>query len=148
MTDQIEVRTADPEDLEEVLDILREAAEWLLSRGIEQWPQRFQEAFILEPIARGDTHIAFVDGRAAGTITLHRRDPTFWPTSSEDALYVHRVAVRRSHAGLGRFLVTWAERWALGQGRRYLRLDCWHENAELRGYYEELVSSIEATSTS
>lgn len=138
MTDQIEVRTADPDDLEHVLDILSEASAWLLSRGIKQWPERFQETFILEPISKGDTHIAFLEGRPAGTITLQRKDPVFWPAASDDALYVHRVAVRRSHAGLGRLLISWAERWALAGGKRYLRLDCWDENSVLRRYYEEL----------
>lgn len=138
MNDQIEVRTARPEDLEEVLDILREAAEWLLSRGINQWPRRFQDSFILEPISRGDTRISLVEGQPAGTITLQQQDPIFWPDAPEDGLYIHRVAVRRSHAGLGLFLVSWAEQWALTQNKRYLRLDCWDGNAELRRYYEEL----------
>jgi ribosomal protein S18 acetylase RimI-like enzyme len=52
--------------------------------------------------------------------------------------YIHAVAVRREHAGIGRALIAWAERAVRDAGRPFLRLDCMRDNARIRRYYEEL----------
>jgi ribosomal protein S18 acetylase RimI-like enzyme len=51
---------------------------------------------------------------------------------------VHSLAIRRPVAGrgLGLRMLRWAERMAAAAGKRYVRLDCWGENAALRRYYE------------
>jgi hypothetical protein len=41
------------------------------------------------------------------TVTLLWHDPSFWK-EREDAAFVHRLAVRRGHPGLGRSLLDWA----------------------------------------
>jgi GNAT superfamily N-acetyltransferase len=46
--------------------------------------------------------------------------------------------VRRSHPGVGRALLEWAERTAVERGRRFLCLDCVAANTRLRRYYEDL----------
>ena len=39
---QLQVRLAEPGDVEDVLELLAEAAHWVrASTGIEQWPERF-----------------------------------------------------------------------------------------------------------
>jgi GNAT superfamily N-acetyltransferase len=124
-------------DASEVLDILDEACRWLRSRGVRQWPERFELAWIKPALARGETWLASSDGRTVGTITVSWSDPA-WEHDEADAGYVHRLAVRRSAAGLGTGLLDWAKTHCRRRGRRFLRLDCVAANGELRRYYEGL----------
>lgn len=131
------IKEASPSDLGEVLDVLEEAARWLLSRGIRQWPARFPKEPIARSIEIDEVFLACERGRAVATLTLQSQDD-IWPESRDyDAFYLHRLAVRRGHAGLGRALLSWAETHTATTGRRYLRLDCWQGNSRLRAYYEQ-----------
>lgn len=76
----------------------------------------------------------------AATVCLQWADPTFWPGADDDAVYVHRLAVKRSYAGrgIGERLLDWAAERAVEAGRAFVRVDCMTENAALRRYYEVL----------
>jgi len=130
----VAVSPAEPAQLDLVLAILDEAAGWLASRGVEQWPARFRPEWVVEQVAAGYTWLAWVDGAAVGTVTLDWDDP-LW-TDGIGAGYVHRLAVRRGAAGLGRALLDWAGRATRQHGHDRLRLDCVARNRRLCRYYE------------
>lgn len=132
----VRLHVASPGHLRDVLAVLDEAAAWLRRRGVEQWPSRFERSWVEGAVWRGETWLATVDGTVAGTVTLDRADPVWDDVPAADALYVHRMAVRRSAAGLGAVILGWAAGVARGQGRTALRLDCVASNDRLRGYYE------------
>jgi protein-tyrosine phosphatase len=50
---------------------------------------------------------------------------------------MHKLAIRRDHAGLGRELLALAESLAREGGAMCLRLDCVAANPALRAYYEK-----------
>jgi ribosomal protein S18 acetylase RimI-like enzyme len=134
---------AQPGDLQRYIDLLEELADWLCSRGIEQWPRgraRAGRDYYAASIANGEAHLALVDGQFVGALRLLARDVIVWPDiDAGDALYVYNLSVRRawSGQGLGRRMLEWAERRAVEAGRRYLRLDCVPSNTFLRQYYED-----------
>jgi GNAT superfamily N-acetyltransferase len=132
----MEVRLAGPGDVDPVVSILEEAAAWLRSRGIDQWPAVFRREFVADHVGRREVYLAWAGAEAAATLSLQAADPEMWGERPPDALYLHGFAVRRRHAGLGRELLHWAERAAATAGRRYLRLDCMAANPGLRAYYE------------
>ena len=132
----MEVRLAGPGDVDPVVSILEEAAGWLRSRGIDQWPAVFRREAVADRVGRREVYLAWAASEAAGTFSLQADDAVMWGERPPDALYLHGLAVRRRHAGLGRELLAWAERAAHLAGRRYLRLDCMAENRGLRAYYE------------
>ncbi|WP_433441807.1 GNAT family N-acetyltransferase [Nonomuraea sp. CA-141351] len=119
---------------DEVLAVLDETAAWLAARGVQQWPARFERAWIEPAVARGETWLVEVEGKVAATVTLDWSDP-LWEEDG-DAGYVHRMAVRRWAAGLGGRVLGWAGDVARAEGRAYLRLDCVASNRRLRAYYE------------
>jgi GNAT superfamily N-acetyltransferase len=83
-------------------------------------------------------HLALIGDDAAGTVKLQWSDPSVWPDAgSDEALYLHRLAVRRRFAGGGvsGALLTYAAEVANRAGRRYLRLDCDASRARLRAFY-------------
>jgi GNAT superfamily N-acetyltransferase len=123
-----------------VLDLLTEAAAWTAAIGHRNWRAPFPRGPVAADAEAGQLYLASCAGEIAGTLALQWRDPYFWGDEGEDALagYVHRVVVRRSHAGvgLGARLLGWAADQIRAQGRSLLRLDVVSDNEPLRRYYE------------
>jgi ribosomal protein S18 acetylase RimI-like enzyme len=133
----IDLRPAARSDVPAVVELLAGASAWLRSLGIDQWPLRFSDSFISATVGRGQLYVAVEGAEVVGTITLQWSDPTFWGNRS-DAGFFHRLAVKRSHAGLGRSLIDWADVQSEQHGRPYLCLDAVASNRRLRDYYEAL----------
>jgi ribosomal protein S18 acetylase RimI-like enzyme len=140
MNGDLDVRRAEPGDLDEVVAILSEAARWLLERGIRQWPDPFPHDRVAALLDRGELYLARVGGKPAATFALLWSDPDFWGEQPPVAGYVHVIAVRRAYAGLrlGERLLDWAEAQVAAAGRELLRLDCMRDNEVLKAYYERL----------
>lgn len=142
---QLIIVQAQPSELETVLDILEEAAQWLTAKGIDQWPpgafrnghRRLQS--LVDHLNQGEVYLAEVDGEAIGTIRLQWSDKPTWGDMPDDAGYVHSLAIRRAFAGkgVGRQLLQWAENTVAARGKQYLRLDCMTENQALNRYYQQ-----------
>jgi hypothetical protein len=98
---ELRIVSAQEKDLDTVLGILNEAAEWLASRGISGWwrPGSFSREAFLGQMARGEVYLAKLGGEAVGTIILQWKDRIFWKEVSPDAGYVHKFAIRRAYAG-------------------------------------------------
>ena len=139
---ELRVVTAERDDLGRYVDLLEELADWLESRGIKQWPRgrvNLSSMYFAGSITRQEVQLAFIGDELVGTLRLLMSDPIVWPeVQHDDAVYVYNLGVRRTWAGqdFGGRLLDWAERRAASLGRHFVRLDCKHDNAFLRGYYE------------
>ena len=137
----IDIRQAAAADAAVVSAILREAAAWADSRGDEvlwQLDELSAERLAGE-IDRGQFFVAWSGGEPAGVVRFQLDDVEFWPDDPGDhAAYIHRLAVRRTHAGGGvsAALLAWAAARARASGRRLLRLDCDANRTGLRAVYE------------
>jgi GNAT superfamily N-acetyltransferase len=135
-----EIRIAAPSEATLVSEILTEAAAWLEGRGIPLWSTSQVSLEAVSPEVRGGLYyLAWVGPVALGTMRLTTSDPAFWPEAAPgEALYLHRLAVRRAAAGgqLSSQLLRWAAGYATAIGARYLRLDCETFRHSLRGVYE------------
>jgi GNAT superfamily N-acetyltransferase len=136
----VKVRLARREEAEIVAELLDEATRWVGARGFEQWTLPFPREQLLAAIDRSEVYLVDVDGRPAATVTLLWDDPMYWGEHPADAVYVHKLAVRRDHAGrgIGAGVVAWADQRAGAAGRPFLRLDCLADNPAIRDYYEAL----------
>ena len=130
-------RATDPE---RVSVILHEAALWMQASGFAMWRPEDVAADAIEPeVSAGHYRIARREDDDVGVVCLSLEDAVFWPSAPPDALYVHRLAVRRAFAG-GDVSTSILERCleeARGAGRAWLRLDCEADRAKLRRLYEE-----------
>jgi len=131
----VQLHQADLSQIGEVLAVLDEAAEWLRSAEVQQWPRRFAAEWVAPDVEQGHTWLADLDGEPAATMTLTWSDP-LWERDDGSAGYVHRLAVRRHAAGLGSHLLQCAVAEIHRRHRRFLRLDCVASNRRLRSYYE------------
>jgi hypothetical protein len=131
----VEFLVAAPGQLDDVLTVLDEAAAWLQSRAVAQWPPRFEPSWVQGAIGRGEVWLVLVGETISATVTLDLADPV-WDGVPGSALYVHRMAVRRPAVGLGAVILAWAAAVARERDLEALRLDCVAANARLRAYYE------------
>jgi GNAT superfamily N-acetyltransferase len=140
MPSELTIRQAMPPDAGVVVDILNEAASWLQQAGMAMWKaDELVAGRIAADVGLGLFFLAEASGAPAGTIKFQLEDGLFWPDAREgDAAYVHRLAIRRSHAGTGlsSALLRWAVDRTRGLGRAYLRLDCEADRRQLREFYE------------
>jgi GNAT superfamily N-acetyltransferase len=133
---------AQASDLDVYIDLLEAVADWLHSRKLSPLPKgiyRDSKVYYADSIARGEIYLAYLERSFAGSLRLVPNDGIVWPLVSADtALYLENLLVSRvwSHLGLGREMLTWAERQAAMRGKTHLRLDCFAENTFLRAYYE------------
>jgi GNAT superfamily N-acetyltransferase len=137
-----EVRPARLDEESLVGDLLTAAAQWTVEQGFPNpWPVPYPLARIRPRIEQGEVYLAVVAGEPpVATVTLQWEDPPLWGERPPDAGYVHRLAVRRRHAGegWGRRLIDWAEERVAERGRPLLRLDCVAANSGLVRYYSGL----------
>lgn len=136
----IKVRPATAQDAEAVASILTEAARWQEQAGAPVWLEgELTAEKIGAEVAAGLFFLAELEGEPAGTVKFQLEDALFWPDlPTADAAYVHRLAVRRRHAGKGvsAALLRWAAERTRRQDRRFLRLDCDANRPRLRAVYE------------
>ncbi|HML01359.1 MAG TPA: GNAT family N-acetyltransferase [Acidimicrobiales bacterium] len=133
------VDVAAPEDVSAFLRLRDEAAQWLSSRGINQWkPREFAASWLDKLIAQEWVFLLRHGEELAATVTVLWDDPFVWGEQEVAAGYIHNLIVARSFAGqgLGRRLLQWAEDHVAASGRSLARLDCVSSNGELRHRYE------------
>jgi ribosomal protein S18 acetylase RimI-like enzyme len=137
------IRRAVPGDLRTVLAILHSAADWLHSRGIEQWPDgspSLGPVRIGAQIDRGEFWVVSEERDPVAVIALSRTgDADFWSPAelAGPAIYVSKAAVLRRAAGrgLGAMMLRWAVDRAAAEGAGLVRLDVWKTNTGLQDYY-------------
>lgn len=138
------IEPANTGDLDDILLMREEASGWLRTRGVEQWTKPWpdhegQARRILDSIMAGETWMVRAEnGVNAATVALDTyADPQLWTPDErcEAAFYLHRLIVRRSHAGLGARILDWACRRAADEDKRWVRIDVWTHNVQLHRYY-------------
>ncbi|MFE3457395.1 GNAT family N-acetyltransferase [Nocardiopsis aegyptia] len=137
---QWKIRSATPEDMEGVVDLLNYAADQLRERGISQWrPGWMNSERMLPMIERGETFVVHdAAGNLIATVSLNERpDPDFWTPDEQKlpSLYLSKLAGRVS--GVGEWVLDWAVQRAYTLGYEAVRLDAWATNTGLHRYYRE-----------
>ena len=145
-----ELSLATPGDLDEIYELLDEAAAWLRDKGTEQWerpwPSRGErDRRVLDGLENGNTWIVRDNATPVATITIATKaNPEVWSDPSpeydlsERAVYAHRLITARKYAGLelGSELIDWAglhdQRL---YGAQWVRVDVWRSNLALHDYY-------------
>lgn len=136
----IQIRWARPEDVESVAFVLVQAATWLQARGDPLWSlDELHPDAVRADVFSGLYAVAELGGRCVGVARVTEDDPQTWPEAAPgDAIYVHRLAVLRSHAtGLvSRPMLGWCREQARLRTIPLVRLDCDARRDRLRQLYD------------
>jgi ribosomal protein S18 acetylase RimI-like enzyme len=140
---RLEVRPASADHVEISASILEEAADRGTTQGYRSWapgnftgPNARGIARLRGDVERSSLFLVWIGDAAVATFSLLEQDLMYWPDAADDALYLHRFAVRRAAAGTGRRAIDWMVAEAQRRGRAYLRLDCLADNLGICQYYE------------
>ncbi|MFC4556763.1 GNAT family N-acetyltransferase [Virgibacillus kekensis] len=148
-TDVFQLRQANREDLDRILELLVQAAEWLQTKKTTQWDYYLTNLEdntkeVQESIKNSGTYLVEHEGKAIATITLED-SPNDWDTDiwgedihDDGVVYLHRIVVHRDYAGrgIGKQLIDWAKKFVRDGGGKYIRFDCLGDNEGLNTYYQ------------
>jgi GNAT superfamily N-acetyltransferase len=140
MTATPRIRRATADDLETVLELWLEAADWIFrQKGIHQWkPNSFTLTSVIDHFNKTELFVAEAGETILGAYSVQWSDETIWGERDDEASgYVHRLVVGRAHAGqgLGALLLNKACEYIYGQGKQRVRVDCMADNVRLNEYY-------------
>ena len=125
--------------------ILLEAAAWSAANHATLWSPAEVSHETCETWARdGVLFGGFEGGELAAVFCVHDADALYWPDSATgDALYLHKIAVRRQSMGSGwlAHILTWSEAEAGRRQTPRLRLDTL-AYSRLVGLYESFGFAI------
>ena len=122
-----------------ILQILQETQKWLWDNGINQWTLPFEAKWIKQSIEKREFFIATLDDEIVAIFRLVDTDPFIWEDNSNEAIYIHSLAVLQQWRGqgIGDQILHWIEAYSKQHRYRFLRLDCMAENNRLCRFYEQ-----------
>lgn len=136
----LEVRPAG-DQLERCSALLIESARWARARGMPLWPEaQLSVAALTRHYRPEEFRLGWLNGEPVATMVMQREDRLFWPRAQAgEALYLHKLAVSRAHAGQGlaQAMLRAAVEETRAAGRPFLRLDTAAERPKLRAIYED-----------
>jgi len=122
------IRLGGADEASTAIAIWKEAALWLIAREQALWTVEEFDAMPVAQLSHAGQLVLGFDGEdPVAVMTLQDEDELHWPDARRDsALYLHKLAVRRAHAGQGwsARMLEWACARARQRRRPFLRLDC------------------------
>lgn len=143
-----DVYIASIEDADEVLQLIREAAQWVRGKHLKQWETVISgvaDEEILNGIRNHETFLVRNNntGELVATFTLYdfqnSWDKKLWGERDDNAAYLHKIAIRPTYtgSGLGKKIIDWIIRYLERKGKEIFRLDCIADNEKLNSFYRE-----------
>lgn len=135
------IKNVTPDTIHEFSSILIAASRWLKENNKEMW--RYDELTVDALLNKNDISEMFIgclNNEAVATIIVQQNDPVFWPgKTNNNALYIHKLAVKRACAGRGISIdmIHWVKNEAERQNKKYIRLDCASDRESLCRFYEK-----------
>jgi RimJ/RimL family protein N-acetyltransferase len=129
-----------------ILSLLKEAAEAIQKKGLQQWkawlsPQKEQIDWISHGLKNHEFYfVTSLTGQLAGMFRLSNHDELYWGKQEDQAMYLHSLLVRKEFSGqnAGTAIIKQIEKELLSNNIPILRLDCHSGNQWLCNYYESL----------
>jgi ribosomal protein S18 acetylase RimI-like enzyme len=145
------IRQAATSDFEAISEILLEAVKWMKETSTSLWTdEEVSRSAIERDIVAGEYFLMLNGEEAAATFLMQGEDAYYWPDAQTgEALYLHRIAVRRTYSGMGhtRRILRFAVEKAKQIGLQYIRLDCDSDREGLNSLYTKLGFSFHSSIT-
>ncbi|HGH7182488.1 GNAT family N-acetyltransferase [Bacillus cereus] len=139
------IRPATEEESDSIITLLKEVAQWLQHKEVDQWQYLLggeATAEILEAIREQYTYVVMKEDEIVGTVTVSPKqnewdEYIFGKEEVSDSLYIHRFAVKRKYKGngIGEWMLRWIEE-NVQHDKGYLKLDCVGHNRILNDFYK------------
>lgn len=139
------IRRAKILEIAEILELTKQCAQDMISRGIHQWNEHYpSEVAFAKDIDRGELFIKVFNKKIIGVIAIStymdkEYEEVKWLTPNENNLYIHRLAVLPKYQGFGyaRELMDYGEWYAKEKNYASIRLDTFSKNKRNQHFYEQ-----------
>lgn len=137
----MEFRKTAAADIGSIMEIIRQAQEYLKNKGIDQWQNNYPSSqTILDDIHKGYGYVLLEDNRILGTIAVvFDGDRNYdiidgkWLSDSPYAA-IHRIAVQaeRKGSGLASVIIGYTEQMCRDKGIHNIRVDTHEKNLSMQ----------------
>ena len=124
-------------DLETILGLYRNAVKYQKEKGYNLWPE-FEKSLIEKEINEQRHYKIIQENEIACVFSVLYNDPIIWKEKDKNpAIYMHRIATNPHFKGKGmmQLITNWAHEHALQHQKKYIRMDTWGDNENLKNYY-------------
>jgi GNAT superfamily N-acetyltransferase len=136
------MRKAVLEDLEDIMDIIKETITEMHSYNNYQWDENYpKEKDFINDIQNGCLFAAERQGKLVGFLCVNKIEPVEYSelnwSSNEEVMVVHRMSVNPAsrRRGIGTELMSFAEELALRSNVRYLKTDTYSTNTNMNALF-------------
>ncbi|MBO6605262.1 GNAT family N-acetyltransferase [Psychroserpens sp.] len=138
------IRKATLQDIDSIIPITKACGQYMISKGIYQWNDYYPNRAAFEnDVDRDELYVIEIDGNVIGCIVISTlKDDEYldvdWITTSDNSIYVHRLAIHPKYQGngLAQQLMDFAEDWARTNKFESIRLDTFSKNERNQKFYE------------
>ena len=143
----IEFRKSTLSDVNGIVDIIKQAQEYLKLKGIDQWQNGYpNEESILIDIKNEESYVLEENGKIIATTMLtFRGEVTYnkiegqWVTEDISYATIHRLAVNNSNKGkgIGSILISEIEKICLSKSINSIKIDTHEDNVSMQKLIEK-----------
>jgi len=139
INEQLSINTG---NVDEAIEIMREAAKWLIDIGKPMWKlEDITKVKLLENNKVDEFYVLKVDNDIAGAMILKWHDSFFWPDIKPgESGFIHKLSIQRKYSGTGisKKMIEYAVEECRKRNVGFLRLDCAGDRKELCNFYEKI----------
>ncbi|HSH50432.1 MAG TPA: GNAT family N-acetyltransferase [Bacteroidales bacterium] len=140
------IQKAIPENLIEIMYLLRQCIEDFNENNIYQWNVSYPDTFrLIQEIENGSLYLMINKGVPVATITFDEKqhevfNDVVWKNNKGKFIVIHRIAVFPTwqRKGIGQKLIEFVERFAQENNYKSVRLDVTSANEKLIELYKKL----------
>lgn len=124
-------------NLEIILGLYRDAVKYQKEKGYNLWPE-FERSLIEKEINENHHYKIMHEDKIVCVFSVLYNDPIIWKEKDKDpAIYLHRIATNLNFKGKGmmQLITNWAYEYAAQHQKKYIRMDTWGDNENLKNYY-------------
>jgi ribosomal protein S18 acetylase RimI-like enzyme len=133
----VQITRSEISDLDIIFQLFADAIQYQEQRGFELWPL-FDRKMIEKEIIEGRHWKISIGSEIACVFSVLYSDSLIWKElDKNDAVYLHRIATSKDHKGKNLIVSVrdWAIEHARQSGKRFVRMDTWGNNVNMRDYY-------------
>lgn len=128
-------------DIDEAIDIMREATCWLINIGKPLWKlEDLTKERLLKDNKIDEFYVFRINNESAGAMILKWQDTLFWPSAKHgESGFIHKLSVRRKYSGTGisNKMIEQAIKECKKRNIVFLKLDCDASREKLCSFYEK-----------
>jgi ribosomal protein S18 acetylase RimI-like enzyme len=133
----VQIQNSNIHDIDAIYDLYSEAINYQRLKGYNLWPE-FDRGMIEKEILE-NRNWKIMDGEhMACVFSVLYSDPIIWQEKNNDpAVYLHRITTHPDYKGreMIKLVKDWAITHARSLGKKYVRMDTWGDNTNMRDYY-------------